>query len=128
MEERQQFTDGPGDMYILEEPEDKARVEIRNKPRFYSLQAEFDFHVSLLAFKTVKLANQQGWDKESLLAAITAGKIDGFILDPPVPEGDRIYGQTAYLFDDRDFGDRLANRILKGFYREPRVIDPVPGN
>jgi hypothetical protein len=132
MEERQQFTIGPHEMYILEEPEGKTLVEIGQRPKFADIREEFRFHVESKAFRTVRRTRQQGWDKESLLAAIAEGQVDGFTQDlpiqfPPTPDGDWIIGHTAYLFDDRDFGNRLANTVLAGFRREPREVDPIHG-
>ncbi|HUD06825.1 MAG TPA: hypothetical protein VMR34_02965 [Candidatus Saccharimonadales bacterium] len=110
--------------YLYEDPEGKTEIDLSDLPSFDTIEAEAAWQQSQLAYRFVAPI-EGGWDKEKLLAAIKDGHIDAFsknsVRFPPVPEGTWYDSFTTYYFDDRDFGDRLANTVLQGFNREPRT-------
>ena len=112
--------------YEYTRPEGEPEVEERDSLEFSDMQEEVTYHQERLAFRFVKPAGDKGWSKESVLKAIGEGHVDAFSVNwitfPPVPGGHRIPQHTAYYFDDREFGDKVANAVLKGFKRPPRNI------
>ncbi|HUD03350.1 MAG TPA: hypothetical protein VMR51_00990 [Patescibacteria group bacterium] len=113
--------------YEVLKPEGKDGVQKLEKPdSFIGMEEEFVFHRDNLDFQYVFPIGQVAWTKDSLLDAITNGKVDCFTVEPPLylltPEsGNNIrLGHSAYYFDDREFGERIANIVLAGFNRHPR--------
>ena len=113
-----------GNGYVYIRPEGEPKVEPRDTSAIDNLSEEAAYHQDRLAFSFVKPEGDVGWTKASVLDAIATGNADAFSVNwitfPPVPGGERVPQHTAYLFDDREFGERIANKVLVGFSREPR--------
>ncbi len=110
--------------FVYSEPEGKLDVIAAECPDFRGIEEEFTWHQKQLAFRTVGQPDSREWDKESLLSAIEQGHVDAFSMNrfrfPPTIDGEWLTTFTAFSFDDREFGDRLANTVLGGFNRDPR--------
>ena len=120
--EKEPVKQHPGFEYT--DPEGKVALIPVQQPEFYNLEEEAAWHQEHLALQTVIQENGADWTKDSILDAIEQGHVDAFRMNsfrfPPTFEGEWITTFTALYFDNREFGDRIANTVLTGFNRDQR--------
>jgi hypothetical protein len=119
-----QFDDSLHEGYVYTDPEGKIEVDFSDVPEPGDVTVEMKWHTDHLAYRNVTLEGDNGWTKEKVLDAIQEGHADAFRINrfrfPPAEWGEWITEHFPMLFDDRGFGERVANRTLQGFNREPR--------
>jgi hypothetical protein len=124
-QETQQFEEIRHSGYAYIEPDGKGVVDFSQSPEpGEDVSQEMGWHMENKAYRNVAKTDGSGWSKEDVLDAISGGHADAFTINrfrfPPSFDGTWITEHFPMQFDDRDFGERLANRVLQGFNREPR--------
>ena len=120
-----QFRDDPHAGFVYTQPEGKGEIDFSQAPEpSDDVATEMGWHMDNMAYQNVTPEGDAGWTKEAVLNAIQQGHADAFTINrfrfPPTFEGEWITVHFPVLFDDRDFGERIANRVMQGFNREPR--------